>query len=162
VSFTFVLPLAASPHSAAKPQAAKQEIREGQVWRLPLNPETQDRLVALALGIAVCALCVIRAIYAETRSRRLALTGLACAVAVLPLAAGAFLAGTAERSEVFVLAGVLVVCAGLAAVVFSLRAKAAKKIDSGTGNVAPAAALVLGIAGGLLGAWLIAHPASGP
>jgi hypothetical protein len=123
-----------------------------------LDPETRSRLVPLILGVAVCVLCGIRAIKADMRSRRLALTGLACAAAVLPIAAAAFLVGSAGRPEVFVAAGLLAVVDGMVAVSFALRAKAAKRIDGGTGNVTPAAALVLGIAGGLLGVWMIALP----
>jgi hypothetical protein len=88
---------------------------------------------------------------AEVRSRRLALTAVACAVSVLPLAAAAFLAGSAERQFVFVGAGLLAVVAGVAAMVLALRAKRAKAKDGGTGNITTAAALVLGIACAVLG-----------
>jgi hypothetical protein len=121
-----------------------------------VDPITRDRLVLLLAGVALCVLCAVRAASAEPRSRRLALAGLACAVAVLPFVAGAFLIGRAENPAAFVLAGVLAVATGAIAVLLALRAKAAKKLDGGTGNVAPAAALVLGIAGSLLGLWLIA------
>ncbi len=128
-----------------------------------MSPEDVGRLVPLLVGLGFCALCAMRALRAEQRSRRLALAGMACAVTVLPIAAGAFLLGSAERPAVFGVAGLFAVVAGMAAVVLALRAKGAKQTDRGVGSVTPAAALVLGIAGGLLGVWLIAFPpAAGP
>lgn len=121
-----------------------------------MDPITRDRLVLLLAGVALCVLCAVRAARAEPRSRRLALASLACAVAVLPIVAGAFLIGRAESPAGFIVAGVLAVAVGGVAIGLSLRAKAAKKLDGGTGNVAPAAALVLGVAGSLLGLWMIA------
>jgi hypothetical protein len=127
-----------------------------------VDTATVNRVVALLIGVVVCLFCSIRAVRAEQRSRRLALTGLACAVAVLPLVAGAFLTGSVDKPLAFIVAGILCVLAGMTAVLFALRAKAAKAKDGGTGNVTPAAALVLGVAGSLFGLWLIALPASRP
>jgi hypothetical protein len=127
-----------------------------------VDAATVNRVVALVIGVVVCLLCAIRAVRAETCSRRLALTGLACAVAVLPLAAIAFLTGSVQKPTAFIAGGILCVLAGTSAVFFALRAKAAKAKDGGTGNVAPAAALVLGVAGGLLGVWMIVLPSSVP
>lgn len=121
-----------------------------------MDPVTRDRLGLLIAGVALCVLCAVRAVRAEPRSRRLALAGLACAVMVLPFVAGAFLIGRAENPAAFIVTGVLAVATGAGAVLLALRAKSERKRDGGTGNVAPAAALVLGVAGSLLGLWLIA------
>jgi hypothetical protein len=123
-----------------------------------LSPETVARLTPLIVGVVISLIFAISAMRAEVRSRRLARTGLACAVSVLPLAGAAFLAGSAERQFVFVGAGLLAVVGGVAAMVLAVRARIAKTKDGGTGNLTPAVALVLGVLGTVLGCSLAAIP----